>query len=184
MILNLNPKIIFLKDFLQSSKCKKFIEIYDNKLQRSFVVDNKKNIVNPERTSKSKLLDNKDKNIQKLLLKISKVLKIPEENCEPVVFTKYNIDEEYKPHFDAFKEPSKNNQRTHTAILYLSKFDGGETYFDNLDLKINSEIGSICIFENCFFDTDHINPGSLHSGLKVNKGVKFIMTFWFRRHRF
>ncbi len=184
MILNLNPKIIFLKDFLQSSKCKELTDTYDNGLQRSFIVDNKKNKVNPERTSRSKLLDNKDKNIQNLLLRISKILKIPKENCEPVVFTKYNRDEEYKSHFDAFKEPSNNNQRTHTAILYLSNFDGGETYFDNLDLKINSEIGSICIFENCFFETDYINPGSLHSGLKVINGVKCIMTFWFRRHPF
>ena len=119
-----------------------------------------------------------------LLSSLSERLELSKSNCEPVVFTQYLEGEEYKPHFDAFIKPSNENQRTHTAILYLSKCIGGETFFDNLNITITPSIGDVCFFENCLANTDYINPGSLHSGLKVLEGTKYIMTFWFRRNIF
>ena len=112
------------------------------------------------------------------LLKIAQQLTGKKEQKQ--IMTK----EEYKPHFDGFLNPSENNQRIYTAILYLSECSGGETFFDKLSIKIKAVKGSICLFENCINNTDHINPGSLHSGLKVKNGEKIIMTFWFRRHNF
>ena len=184
MLINKNPKIQILKKFVSNNFCDKLIESYNADLVRSYVIDNYQNVINPERTSKSKILNNEDKDLKKIILKISKIINLDPKNCEPVVFTKYKENEEYKPHFDGFLNPSENNQRIYTAILYLSECSGGETFFDKLSIKIKAEKGSICLFENCINNTDHINPGSLHSGLKVKNGEKIIMTFWFRRHNF
>jgi prolyl 4-hydroxylase len=184
MLINKNPRIQTIKKFISNNFCDKLIELYNSDLVRSYVVDNNENVINPERTSKSKILDNEDKDLKKIIHKISEIVNLDPKNCEPVVFTKYKENEEYKPHFDGFINPSENNQRIYTAILYLSECLGGETFFDKLNIKINAVKGSICLFENCINDTDHINPGSLHSGLKVKSGEKIIMTFWFRRHNF
>ena len=184
MHINKNPKIQIEKNFISNNYCDKLIELYNTGLTRSYVVDDNKNVINHERTSKSKILDNEDKDLKKIILKISEIINLDPKNCEPVVFTKYNENEEYKPHFDGFLNPSENNQRIYTAILYLSDCLGGETFFDTLNIKIKATKGSICLFENCIDNTDHINPGSLHSGLKVISGEKIIMTFWFRRHNY
>ena len=184
MLINKSPKIQILNRFISNNFCDKLIESYNADLVRSYVIDNNQNVINPERTSKSKILDNEDEDLKKIILMISKIINLDPKNCEPVVFTKYKENEEYKPHFDAFLNPSENNQRVYTAILYLSECSGGETFFDNLSIKIKAVKGSICLFENCINNTDHINPGSLHSGLKVKNGEKIIMTFWFRRHSF
>ncbi|MAK16576.1 MAG: hypothetical protein CMQ70_01235 [Gammaproteobacteria bacterium] len=184
MLINKNPKIQTIKKFVTKGLCNKLIELYDKDLYRSYVVDDNQNVINPERTSKSKLLDNEGRDVKKLILKISAIINLDFKNCEPVVFTKYKKNEEYKPHFDGFIDPKDNNQRIYTAILYLSECEGGETFFDNLNIKIKATKGSICIFENCMSNTDHINPASLHSGLKVKNGEKIIMTFWFRKYNF
>ena len=184
MLINDNPKILILKEFASNNLCNKLVNLYDENLTRSYVIDNNRNVINPERTSKSQILNNKDKDVNKLILKISEIIDKDPNNCEPVVFTKYKENEEYKSHFDAFGDPSENNQRMLTAILYLSECTGGETFFGNLNIKIKASKGSLCIFENCISNTDHIHPGSLHSGMKVKNGEKIIMTFWFRRHNF
>lgn len=175
---------MFFKEFCAIDECNKYVRNYNLNLKRSLVVDNKKNTENSERTSRSKLLNNEDISLKKLIRDISALVGLPESNCEPIVFTKYEVGEEYKPHFDAFIEPSNNNQRLYTALLYLSSFNGGETKFDNIDKVIRPKIGDLCIFENCLSGTSFINPGSLHSGLKVKSGEKFIMTFWFREKSF
>ena len=184
MKLNDNPRIIILKEFCSPKLCNDLIQKYIEGLERSQVVDMQKNTAVSDRTSTSKLLDNNDYPINKLLSSLSERLELSKANCEPVVFTQYLQGEEYKPHFDAFIKPSNKNQRTHTAILYLSKCIGGETFFDNLNITITPSIGDVCFFENCLANTDYINPGSLHSGLKVLEGTKYIMTFWFRRNVF
>ena len=50
--------------------------------------------------------------------------------------------------------------------------------FDNIDIKVIGLKGRVLVFDNCFDGTNLLNPGSLHSGLRVDEGEKFILTIW------
>lgn len=67
-----------------------------------------------------------------------------------------------------------------TILVYLNDdFTGGETIFPKLNIKIKPKIGKVLIFysldskENTILD-------SLHGGLPITSGVKWICNKWYR----
>ena len=104
------------------------------------------------------------------------------QNLENIQIQRYEPGQEYKPHTDFFNKPNDkvlDNDRIATAILYLNdNFSGGETYFPNLKLKIQPEQGSLLYFEYKYLY--NLNYLTIHQGLPVIEGSKYIMTFWFR----
>ena len=117
------------------------------------------------------------------------------ENQEPASIVMYEKGEQYKAHWDyfhpqyhpkeyeAFVVPSNNN-RVATTIFYLNdSFEGGETYFPKIDFKIKPELGMCIAFINMFSD-DEFNEESLHAGLPVISGEKYIATKWVRGKEF
>jgi prolyl 4-hydroxylase len=72
------------------------------------------------------------------------------------------------------------NDRIGTAILYLNEgFKGGETFFPELGLKVIPEKGSVLFFDYKYsYET---NKKTLHAGLPVIEGTKYIATFWIRQ---
>jgi prolyl 4-hydroxylase len=120
---------------------------------------------------------------------------LPVENQEPTSIVMYEKGEQYEAHWDYFnpklhpKEyetfvvPSGSN-RVATAIFYLNDgFEGGETYFPKIDFKIKPELGMCITFLN-MFDDDEFNEESLHAGLPVTGGEKYIATKWVRGKEF
>ena len=181
-ILSQNPKILIKKSFLDDAKCHEIKKNF-NTFQRSKIVHKNKNIVDDYRTSSSCSIDMGNDKVLPLIKKISELVNLPIQNCEPVIFTKYKKGEEYKGHFD-FLEGSSECQRLITAILYLDECSGGETCFDKLNLSITPKTGMLLLFENCFPSTTHLNPLTYHSSKPVLYGEKNILTFWFRNNRF
>jgi hypothetical protein len=88
---------------------------------------------------------------------------------------KYNVGEEFKPHFDAL---NKENDRLFTAIIYLNdNFEGGETEFPTTGDIVHPKQGKLVIWKNLIAGKS--NPKSLHSGNPVKKGTKYILVTWF-----
>jgi prolyl 4-hydroxylase len=56
---------------------------------------------------------------------------------------------------------------------------GGETFFPRLDLKIPPRRGSLVVWNNL---DEHGAPNefSLHQGMPVRAGVKYVFTKWYR----
>jgi prolyl 4-hydroxylase len=105
--------------------------------------------------------------IQKIKLEVSKLSGLPIENQESFHIVKYLEGGEYKKHYDH----SSVNPRVKTAMIYLNdSFEGGETYFPKLENKIVPEVGKLIIWDN---DRD-----SLHAGLPVQYGIKYIAVIW------
>lgn len=108
------------------------------------------------------------------------------KNLENIQIQRYEIGQEYKPHTDFFNKPNDTiieNDRIATAILYLNEgFDGGETYFPNLNIKVKPETGSLLYFDYKYIH--ELNYKTLHQGLPVINGTKYIMTFWFRKQSY
>lgn len=169
--------IIMYDNVLSAKECSDVIEYCENfKLLKKSSVDS----INEEgevwtgyahtRTSYSADLSNYDK-LDFILQKIASLLKTDIGKLERPGCLKYSPGQEFKMHHDSFE----GDERKNTIILYLNDdFSGGETYFPELDHKVNPKKGSCLVFndidENCA-----IIPESLHSGLPVSEGTKYII---------
>ena len=74
--------------------------------------------------------------------------------------------------------------RTHTALFYLNDdFEGGETEFPKLDIKVKPELGKLLLWTN-MNDDGTLDYDSLHAGLPVIEGEKWILVIWVREQKF
>jgi len=107
----------------------------------------------------------------------------------PVSFVKYERGDEYKEHYDSFGDlkdfPNiESGDRVKTAILYLNdNYTGGETEFPLEGLKIKLSAGDLLVWDNLNKDGS-ITRKSLHSGLPVIEGTKYIIVVWIREREF
>jgi prolyl 4-hydroxylase len=105
--------------------------------------------------------------------------------AEPLHLLRYQNGQEYRPHRDYL--PSNlykplheggEGQRNYTAIVYLNKLvTGGETEFIELNKKIAPEVGRVLVFRNLHEDGSP-DTRTLHAGLPVRFGTKWIATLW------
>ena len=123
---------------------------------------------------------------------IAKVTKVPIENQEAMSIIRYNVGGEFKAHHDCFSPAAdyyktviaQGGQRIKTCLIYLNEdFEGGETDFPNIPYKVKPKTGKLAMF-NSIDDNGGIIPQSLHAGLPVTKGVKYLATIWIRERPF
>lgn len=101
---------------------------------------------------------------------------------------RYDLEQEYKAHYDYFVPGSHEynvfcqflGQRTWTFMIYLNDVEeGGGTRFRRLEKTIMPEKGKAVIWNNLNPDGT-VNPYTIHHGMKVRRGSKYIITKWFR----
>ena len=144
-------------------------------------------VVDDHRTSQTYHVDDPQFNFMKIqtvdLLK--KYLPNIEYNClEDIQITKYQKDQYYKEHWDFFNIPSfsatEPNDRIATFIMYLNDdFEGGATYFPDLDLRVTPKAGSALYFQYNYTGVLK-NLRTKHVGETVTAGTKYIATIWIR----
>jgi len=107
----------------------------------------------------------------------------------PISIIRYDEEGEYKEHLDAYDtnyqapHPQMGN-RWKTAILYLnSDYEGGETYFPKWNKTIKGKPGELLVWDNLNKDKS-VNTDTLHAGLPVTKGVKYIVVSWIREFEY
>lgn len=122
--------------------------------------------------------------------KLSYFLGVPQDRFESPHIVRYDVGQEYKNHNDYFHPKteyydecmSQGGQRVWTAITYLNdNFDGGETTFPKLKLTVTPKTGSLFMFNNLLEDGTP-DKSTLHAGLPVKDGVKFILITWTREN--
>jgi prolyl 4-hydroxylase len=105
--------------------------------------------------------------------------------AEPMGVIRYGPQEEYKPHRDYLHDPaqialSTPGQRLRTAFCYLNEVAlGGETEFLHWGVRVAPKLGSVVVFDNAQADGTPI-ADSVHAGLPVLAGEKWLATLWFR----
>ena len=107
---------------------------------------------------------------------------------EPLQGQRYAVGQEFKGHTDYF-EPngvdyhrycSTAGNRTWTVMVYLNAPEaGGATRFKAADKIIQPETGKLVAWNNRRPDGS-LNPATLHQGMKVRSGVKYVITKWYR----
>ena len=101
---------------------------------------------------------------------------------EPLQVLRYRPGQEFKPHRDCTEDV--DNQRVFTMLVYLNDaYTGGETEFLTTGLKVRGKTGDALLFRNA---DEHGRPdmNTLHAGLPVISGEKFLASRWIRQKRF
>ncbi len=107
---------------------------------------------------------------------------------EPIQGQRYAVGQEFKPHTDYFDPLGVDfdrycriaGNRTWTVMVYLNEPEaGGATRFKAIDKIIQPETGKLLAWNNRRPDGSP-NPATLHHGMKVRAGSKYVITKWFR----
>jgi prolyl 4-hydroxylase len=144
------------------------------------------------RTSFSCNLDVRDPLVADVETRIAELLGIDNSWGEPLQGQRYSVGQQFKEHADFFYidqpywaeyEPH-GGQRTWTAMIYLNEPEaGGGTRFKLLDYQVEPKLGRILIWNNMAVDGSP-NPWTLHEGMPVERGTKYIVTKWYRERQF
>lgn len=179
-------EILEIYNFLTPKECQEIIDTAKNQGMFESSVSNYGTRVDKD-TRKSKTAILLDEKCMKVAKYCEKITGIPRENQEELQVTQYEPGGKFIDHFDAYSETDEEyknkmnrnaGQRKSTFIVYLNdNFEGGETEFVNLGLKIKPETGKAILFWNVD-DQEKILEKSKHRGNEVKNGEKWICTKW------
>jgi hypothetical protein len=110
---------------------------------------------------------------------IAAVAGLPMEHAEPLGILRYGPGQEYRPHYDYYSDTQHEAQRVATVFVYLNDVEqGGGTEFPRLGVTVHPARGKAVKFLNCD-GAGRPNPETLHAGLPVIRGEKWLATLWF-----
>jgi prolyl 4-hydroxylase len=179
-------ELFILRGFLDRVTCATLIERIDAKRRPSLIADDI-GIAN-FRTSETCDLDWNDPVIGDVDRKIATLLGLTLEASEPLQGQRYAPGQEFRPHTDTFEpggydfylHTTAGGQRTWTAMIYLNEPDeGGATRFKTIGKTVRPETGKLLAWNNLLPDGQP-NPATVHQGMKVRRGTKYVLTKWFR----
>lgn len=193
-IININPEIYTINNFLTNEECEHIIKISKNNLKNALVSSDKSGIISDGRTGQNTWLShNCTDTIKNISEKISNLLNISLDNAESIQVIYYNKNQEYKNHYDGWElngsERSvrnllKGGQRIYTALCYLNTVqEGGGTLFTKINKTINAEKGKLLVFKNVYDNSNTRHYLSEHAGMPVLEGEKWGFNFWFREKK-
>ncbi|HEX7338810.1 MAG TPA: 2OG-Fe(II) oxygenase [Rhodanobacteraceae bacterium] len=180
------PTVRILEHFIDDDECAELIEQARPRLDRSrTVTDTGTNEVSTARTSSGMFFRlGETALITRLENRIAEMVGIPVDHGEGLQILHYDPGQEYEPHYDWF-DPSQAGYKTLTAaggeriatvILYLNTPEGGGgTHFPRVGVTACARKGSAL-----YFAYENGDQSSLHAGLPVTKGEKWIATKWLR----
>lgn len=189
------PTIAFIDGLLGSEECDELVRLSAGQLIRSTTVDRAsgEGRVIEARTSEGTFFPlNANPFIARLDRRIAALMNRPIENGEGLQILHYRTGGEYTPHFDYFppSDPgsrlhvANGGQRVATLIIYLNDVEnGGATVFPELKLTVGPKKGAAVYFEYCN-SRGQVDPLTLHGGLPVLRGEKWIATKWMRERRY
>lgn len=178
--------IFIVRDLLDAAICAGLIRLIDMKRAPSQLLAP---AADPDfRTSESCDLDPADPLVRKVEAAIRAITGIAATHGENIQGQRYAVGQQFKPHHDFFFEGQpyweemarSGGQRTWTGMIFLNVPEGGgQTAFPDLDLKIAPRAGNLLIWNN--MNAHGLpNPHSLHQGMPVTAGVKYVITKWHR----
>ena len=172
--------------FLPAALCDELIRLIDAGRRPSTIAD--PNGDHYFRTSETCDLDPEQPAVRELEAQLFALNGIDPAHGEPVQGQRYLAGQEFKAHTDYF-EPSGRDfakfcsvagQRTWTFMIYLNDVEaGGATRFKVVDKMFRPDQGKLVCWNNHRPDGT-LNAATLHHGMKVRKGVKYVITKWYR----
>ena len=179
-------ELFVLRDFLDAAHCRELIARIDAERRPSTLAnyDGEPNF----RTSETCDLHHHDPVVAELDRLLAEVSGIAPEYGERLQGQRYEVGQEFKAHTDYFEPVAADfaehtavaGQRTWTFMVYLNDVEaGGATRFKVIDKIVQPERGKLLAWNNRRPDGS-LNAATLHHAMKVRKGLKYVITRWYR----
>lgn len=174
------------RSFLTHAQCQEIIGRIDAQRRPSTIAD--ANGDSYFRTSETCDLDPTDPFIASIDWLIAEYAGIDPTFGEPLQGQRYDVGQEFKVHTDYFEPNGQDfarycsvaGNRTWTFMVYLNDTQaGGATRFTKVGKTIQPEAGKLLAWDNRKPDGT-LNPATIHHGMKVRSGVKYVITKWYR----
>jgi prolyl 4-hydroxylase len=180
------PMLRVLDGMLTAQECAELIELARPRLQRALTVDSDgKHQVDHRRTSEGMFFTlNELPLVGRIEQRLASLLGVPVNHGEGLQILHYLPGQEYEPHYDWFdpEQPgygaitAVGGQRIASVVMYLNTpAQGGGTAFPEIGLTVTARRGSAV-----YFAYEGGDRSSLHAGLPVVRGEKWIATKWLR----
>lgn len=179
-------ELFMLRHFLDAATCDALIARIEQDRRPSTIADPNGDAA--FRTSETCDLPMDAPDIAALDERFSELSGIARAFGEPIQGQRYEAGQEFKAHTDYFDPGGADfaryctvaGQRTWTFMVYLNDVEaGGATRFKVLDKLIQPERGKLVCWNNRRADGS-VNPATLHHAMKVRKGLKYVITKWYR----
>ena len=185
------PLLETIDGFLAPIECE-YLIAWSEPFQHASVVvsDDGKMVPHPDRTSTDANLVgvSEDFTARMLQARMTDQLGVPLTRAEHLTVLHYGPGAEYRPHVDFLPQGAQGNrplpnypgQRVDTIFAYLDEVEaGGETEFPRIGRRVRPARGRIVHFRNCRDDMTP-DPLTVHAGLPVLAGSKWLATIWTR----
>ena len=184
------PMLRVLDGMLTEQECAELIELARPRLQRALTVDTDgRHQVDHRRTSEGMFfILNELPLIGRIEQRLASLLGVPVNHGEGLQILHYLPGQEYEPHYDWF-DPEQagygaitavGGQRIASVVMYLNTPEqGGGTAFPEIGLTVTARRGSAV-----YFAYEGGDRTSVHAGLPVTRGEKWIATKWLRERPF
>jgi prolyl 4-hydroxylase len=178
--------LLIRRHFIDPETCAALIAHIDAHRRPSTISDH--NGDNAFRTSETCDLPLSDPLVARVDAMIADFTGLDPAHGEPMQGQRYAVGQEFKAHTDYFEPQGVDYERycgvagnrTWTAMVYLNEPEaGGATRFKAIDKTIQPETGKLVCWNNRRPDGS-LNPATLHHGMKVRAGTKYIVTKWYR----
>ena len=178
--------IHYHRDFLPAAQCAALIRLIDANRRPSTLLSE-----NPDaqfRTSESCDMDRWSPDVRPTDEAIAGLLGIDASNGETMQGQRYAPGQQFRAHHDYFHAGESyydqvvqaGGQRTWTAMIYLNDVEeGGATWFPQAGIRVAPKRGLLLAWNNMSPDGSP-NTATLHEGMPVVAGTKYIVTKWFR----
>lgn len=173
-------------DFLSAEECATLMRLIDAGSRPSTLLTRSRD---PNfRTSYSCDLDRWSPEVQPVDERMADLLGIEPRYGETMQGQRYAPGQQFRAHHDYFHEyesywpamEEQGGQRTWTSMIFLNAVEqGGATWFPQAGVRFPPRPGMLLTWNNCNPDGTP-NKATLHEGLAVVAGTKYIVTKWFR----
>ncbi|WP_267380479.1 MULTISPECIES: 2OG-Fe(II) oxygenase [unclassified Sphingomonas] len=173
-------------DFLDAAQCERLMAMIDASRRPSTLLATH---AEPGfRTSESCDMDRWSPDVRPIDEGIAQLLGIDPLKGETMQGQRYAPGQHFRAHHDYFHEGEAywkdmqkvGGQRTWTAMIYLNDvIEGGATWFPQAGIKVSPKRGLLLAWNNMRADGGP-NTLTIHEGMPVVSGVKYIVTKWFR----
>jgi prolyl 4-hydroxylase len=179
-------ELFFVPGFLPDELCGELMRLIDEGRRPSTIADPNGDAY--FRTSETCDLDSEEPAVQDVEERLLALTGIDAVYGEPVQGQRYEPGQEFKAHTDYFEPTGQDferytsvaGQRTWTFMAYLNDVEaGGATRFKVIDKTFQPRRGMLVGWNNHRPDGS-LNAATLHHAMKVRKGLKYVITKWYR----
>jgi prolyl 4-hydroxylase len=181
-------EIFAVADLLDARECMHLMQLIDAVARPSELTRDSEN---DYRTSYSGDVDRDDPVVRAVERRLYDLVGIDASWGETIQGQRYQPGQQFKEHCDWFdtdaaywKEMAAvGGQRSWTGMVYLNTVEeGGVTEFTRLGVTIPPQAGALLLWNNNLPDGRE-NWDTMHAALPVVRGVKYVITKWFRSRR-